>query len=201
MSSWAGAAPFAAPKRKTAGALGADGTMPSFFREPTPVRFKSRKIAPSVRCTWPQLPFRVGDDGRSRVRRIPRASPLVDAAKRKARVCVKRRRTHSAASFGVTVTPQRGCEREGVFDVLRCPSRRLDPARGVAATRPPSPPCPAPCPSDLVAQKYVFPRAPALDPPAEPRQPKICQSSPADQIPAKVKNARSRTAKTASAAQ
>ena len=145
------------------------------------------------KTTWPWLPLRVDDDGRSRVRRIPRASPLVDAAKRKARVCVKRRRTHSAASFGVTVTPQRGCEREGVFDVLRCPSRRLDPARGVAATRPPSPPCPAPCPSDLVAQKYVFPRAPALDPPAEPRQSKICQSSPADQIPAMVKNARSRT--------
>ena len=178
------------------GAGGCCGAMPSFFREPTPVCFEGRNIAPSVRSTWPRLPLRVGDNGRSRVRRIPRASPLVDAAKRKARVCVKRRRTHSAASFGVTVTPQRGCEREGVFDVLRCPSRRLDPARGVAATRPPSPPCPAPCPSDLVAQKYVFQL-----PPAQPRQPKICQSSPADQIPAKLKNARSRTAKPASASQ
>jgi hypothetical protein len=129
-------------QRKTAGGRGADGAMPSFFREPTPVCFESRNIAPSVRSTWPRLPLRVGDDGRSRVRRIPRASPLVDAAKIKARVCVKRRRAHSAASSGVTVTPQRGCEREGVYDVPRCPSRRLDPARGVAATRPPSPPLP-----------------------------------------------------------
>ena len=84
---WAGGARFAALKRKTAGGRGAVGAMPSFFREPTPVCFEGRNIAPSVRSTWPRLPLRVGDNGRSRVRRIPRASPLVDAAKRKARVC------------------------------------------------------------------------------------------------------------------
>ena len=139
---WASGARFAALKRKTAGGRGAVGAMPSFFREPTPVCFEGRNIAPSVRSTWPRLPLRVGDNGRSRVRRIPRASPLVDAAKRKARVLLKRRRTHSAGSFGVTVTPQRGCEREGVYDVLRCPSRRLNPARGVGRNAPSLPPLP-----------------------------------------------------------
>jgi hypothetical protein len=176
VSSWAGAAPFAAPKRKTAGALGADGTMPSFFREPTPVRFKSRKIAPSVRCTWPQLPFRVGDDGRSRVRRIPRASPLVDAAKITARVCVKRRRAHSADSYCVIVTPRHGCEREGVRDVPRCPRRRLDSARDVAATRPPFPS--PPLRSRRVKKRFstgailrnAGPAPPAQDLPIKPRR-------------------------------
>jgi hypothetical protein len=85
---WAGGARFAALKRKTAGGrAGAVGAMPSFFREPTPVCFEGRNITPSVRSTWSRLLLRVGDNGRSRVRRIPRASPLVDAAKIKARVC------------------------------------------------------------------------------------------------------------------
>jgi len=66
------------------------------------------------KTTWPWLPLRVDDDGRSRVRRIPRASLLVDAARRKARVCGRGdAHSHSAASSGVIVTPQHGCEREG----------------------------------------------------------------------------------------
>ena len=129
--------------RKTAGGRGADGAMPPFFREPTPVCFENRNIAPSVRSTWPRLPLRVGDDGRSRVRRIPRASPLVDAAKRKARVCVKRRRAHSAASSGVTVTPQRGCEREGVYDVpRRLPQPEVRSCEGGGRNAPSLPPLP-----------------------------------------------------------
>ena len=174
---WAGGARFAALKRKTAGGrAGAVGAMPSFFREPTPVCFEGRNITPSVRSTWSRLLLRVGDNGRSRVRRIPRASPLVDAAKITARVCVKRRRAHSADSYCVIVTPRHGCEREGVRDVPRCPRRRLDSARDVAATRPPFPS--PPLRSRRVKKRFstgailrnAGPAPPAQDLPIKPRR-------------------------------